>query len=487
MNTKERIFLKRKFMVVTGIIIIFLLLILGTAKVKGNHFTDYLFIFESQEQYNELKPDQIRLEFDEENIVNLESIEKKDGRIIYTLSPVNSGKTDMTIYNADTGEQLYVISYRVLRSGTIVEDSSGNFTNCHTYHTIIMLFCAVLTVVLWISFGYVQKALRYTYQAIFSSGLAIWMTLISIMLIRSWFLKDNMYDMYYVFKTAASTFMILSFPFMLIFCIALSVSNIQLIRKEGFRVSNVLGIGVSVAIIFGVVISTLFANSFYSGSTMQVMVTGTIIEICDSIYVFFECFLLGAMLCGSLAATHEPQYDKDYLIILGCQVRPDGTLYPLIQSRVDRAIQFYQRQLEKTGKKAIFLPSGGKGADEPISEASAIKRYLLEKGIPEEQILVEDQSMNTEQNMCFSKKIIEDMTPDAKVAFSTTNYHVFRSGIISRQNEFEPEGIGSKTKWYFWPNAYIREVIGMMAYKWKSMVIVLIPIVVFLFSIQFVG
>lgn len=110
----------------------------------------------------------------------------------------------------------------------------------------------------------------------------------------------------------------------------------------------------------------------------------------------------------------------------------------------------------------------------------------MEQGFTEDQILVEDQSKNTLQNMRFSKKLIEERNLKTKAAFSTTNFHVFRSGIISRQNDFEPDGMGAPTKWYFWPNAYMREVIGMMAFKWKSIIIVMIPVILFFISIQFV-
>lgn len=486
MNDKERIFLKRNLIIVLGIIAAFAVFWLGSAKIMGNTFKDNLFVWDSQDQYNKMEPNQLRIEFDQNDIVSLNSIEKEDGRVVYTLNPVNSGKVLMTVYNAETDEPLYESLYRVLPSGTIVDYSTGNFTNYRVYQLIILLFCIVLTVTFWISFIFVQKKLFYSYQAIFLSGLAIWMTLISILMIRVWFLKDIMLNTYGVIKMAAMEFMLISFPFMLIFCIALSVSNIQLIRKEGFQVRNALGIILSFVMILGIAVALLLSDSFSSGSELQVRLYGAITGVYSSIYAFLECFLIGSILCGSLAARHEPAYDKDYIIILGCKVRPDGGLYPLIQARVDRAIRFYQDQLKKTGKKAIFLPSGGQGSDETLSEAAAMKNYLLEQGITEEQILIEDQSKNTVQNMRFSMKIIDERTPNAKVAFSTTNFHVFRSGIITRQNQFEIEGMGSKTKWYFWPNAYIREVIGMMAYKWKSIIIVLIPIIAFFLAIQFV-
>lgn len=64
--------------------------------------------------------------------------------------------------------------------------------------------------------------------------------------------------------------------------------------------------------------------------------------------------------------------------ILGCGIRKDGTLLPLLKGRVDKAIESYNKQLEATGKKAVFVPSGGQGSDEIISEGEAMKRYLIE-------------------------------------------------------------------------------------------------------------
>lgn len=487
MNTKEKIFLKRNLLIVLGIVAVFAVIWFVCGKGAGDQFTDYLFSVDSQMQYNALEPDQLQFELDQEDILSLESVERKNGRITYTLVPHRNGIVQMSVYHAGTGETLHISIYRVLPSGSIVDMSTGNFTNYRTYHLIVVLFCAALTAELWLSFGYTQKVLRYSYQAIFLSGLAIWMTLLSVLLIRVWYMKETMLNVYNVLKTAAPEFMLYTAPFILIFCIALSVSNIQLIRKEGFRISNALGILISFVMLLGIPLDFLLSNSFSSGSEMKVRIFSACTGVYSSVYAFMECFLIGSILCGILAAMHEPEYNKDYLIILGCAVRKDGGLYPLIRARVDRAIEFYQKQLEETGKKAVFVPSGGQGTDETVSEAAAMKRYLLEQGIPEKQILMEDQSKNTVENMCFSRNLIRERTADAKVAFSTTNYHVFRSGIISRQNQFEPDGMGSKTKWYFWPNAFIREVIGMMAYKWKSIVIVLLPIIMFLIAVQFVG
>ena len=91
-----------------------------------------------------------------------------------------------------------------------------------------------------------------------------------------------------------------------------------------------------------------------------------------------------------------------------------------------------------------------------------MRKYLLEQGIPESRILMEDRSGDTAENMRFSKEIIDQEKPDAKVAFFTTNYHVFRAGLKARRIHMDAVGAGAPTRWYFWPNAAVREFVGLL-------------------------
>ena len=122
------------------------------------------------------------------------------------------------------------------------------------------------------------------------------------------------------------------------------------------------------------------------------------------------------------------------------------------------------------------MPSGGRGSDEVISESLAIKNYLIEKGIKENQIIIEDKSTNTIENMKFSKAKIDELKKDAKISFSTTNYHVFRSGVIANNQGIECEGMGSKTKWYFYTNALIREFIANLVQERKKHITIILLI-----------
>ena len=260
---------------------------------------------------------------------------------------------------------------------------------------------------------------------------------------------------------SAENYMLLSFPFLLIFSCALCVSNVALIRHEGRRPVNLLGILLSFLLVGGVVFLFCFDYAV-SGSEREVMIHDLIANFFAAVYLYFECMLLGTIVADAIAARHEPEPNKDFLIVLGCGLRKDGTPTPLLKGRLDRALDFAARQKRQTGKDLMFVTSGGKGPDEVISESASMKQYLLEHGVPESQIIEEDRSTDTFENMKFSKAKIFAVRPDGKIAFSTTNYHVFRSGVFARRVKMRAVGMGARTKWYFWPNAAVREFAGLL-------------------------
>ena len=201
--------------------------------------------------------------------------------------------------------------------------------------------------------------------------------------------------------------------------------------------------------------------------------------------------LLFTIICAFLSTRHKPAYNRDYLIILGCCIRNDGTPTPILRGRIDAAINFEKAQFAATGKHAKLVTSGGQGSDEVISESESMKRYLIEQGYPEEQIIKEDKSVNTDQNIKFSRdKIEEDAgTLDGiKAGVATTNYHIFRSYILAQKHGLDAEGISAKTKWYFYPNAFLREFVGLIVdLKYKLAVIVLLLLGACLFDALFIN
>ena len=93
-------------------------------------------------------------------------------------------------------------------------------------------------------------------------------------------------------------------------------------------------------------------------------------------------------------------------------------------------------------------------------------------------ICLEDKSENTLENMLYSKKLI-DQAGGGKALFSTTSYHVFRSGVWANRAGLKAEGIGSRTVWWYWPNAFIRECLGLLKFRWKQEILFLLALLLF--------
>ena len=307
----------------------------------------------------------------------------------------------------------------------------------------------------------------YSYNTVFYMGFAIFglSVMISHIILAAKMLRNpgemSEFALLSTLLGSAKRYMLLSIPFLLSFSVALCVSNLSLIRHEGRRPVNLLGILLSFLLLGGLAVIWRF-DFYVTGSQREVMVHDLIANLMAAIYLYFECMLIGVMIADAIAARHEPEKNKDYLIILGCGLRRDGTPTPILQGRIDRALAFREKQLAETGKDLVFVTSGGQGPDEPMSESAAMKKYLMEHGVPEERILEEDRSTDTFENMKFSKEKIWAIDPQAKVAFSTTNYHVFRSGLFARRVKMRAVGMGAETRWYFWPNAAVREFAGLL-------------------------
>lgn len=307
----------------------------------------------------------------------------------------------------------------------------------------------------------------YSYNTIYYAGFALFLT--SVLSTQGWilikqFTQPAIFNLHFIFLTllnSAQTYMLYSFPFILIFSVALCISNIALIRHEGKRFVNYLGIILSLLLLLGEVIIFVFHN-YINGNPAPSQIHALCGNLFSAVYLYFLCMLVGAILANSLVADYDPDPDKDFLIVLGCGIRQDGRPKPLLKGRLDRALKFYEKQKNETGKDLIFVTSGGQGPDEPISESESMKRYLMENGIEEKYIIKEDRSTDTFENMKYSKEKIWEINPEGKIAFSTTNYHVFRSGIFARRVKMRALGMGAPTKWYFWPNASVREFVGVL-------------------------
>ena len=106
-----------------------------------------------------------------------------------------------------------------------------------------------------------------------------------------------------------------------------------------------------------------------------------------------------------------------------------------------------------------MVVSGGQGADEHISEAQGMYDYLVAHGLEADRILLEDQSVNTVQNLAFSAKNFDKEKDEVLIV--SNNFHVFRAvGIARRQGYQKVSGLAARGYWFLLPNNMLREFVG---------------------------
>ncbi|GHP13886.1 membrane protein [Lentilactobacillus fungorum] len=228
-------------------------------------------------------------------------------------------------------------------------------------------------------------------------------------------------------------------------------------QRENHSLSSSLtliaGIGVILVDIF------VFFNPFRTPTPLQTF----IIAFLTMVIVYVLLTVWNTITSMIVYHWYFPKKDKDYIIVLGSGLVDGYKVGRLLGNRINKAIDFYHEQLQSTHKRAKLLFSGGQGSDEKLPEGVAMQKYAIEHGIPKADTLVEAQSVNTDQNMRFSEKVIENDggSKDSKKIFVTNNFHTLRAGILAHKQKIQAYGLGAKTPFYYLPNAVIREYLAL--------------------------
>jgi uncharacterized SAM-binding protein YcdF (DUF218 family) len=153
--------------------------------------------------------------------------------------------------------------------------------------------------------------------------------------------------------------------------------------------------------------------------------------------------------------------NADYMVVLGARVK--GTVPSLVlEERIQSAAIYL-----KKNKNTLVIASGGQGPGEDISEALCIKNELVKLGISESRILLEDQSTDTYENIQFSLKHIPE---HAKIGLIVTNdFHLYRAGMIAKDNALVVSGIPASTPLIAIPKSYTREYLAITKYYLKRL------------------
>ncbi|MBW8351734.1 YdcF family protein [Bacillus sp. IITD106] len=242
--------------------------------------------------------------------------------------------------------------------------------------------------------------------------------------------------------------------------IGLFINGRILMKKESRRFSN------SLTLILGIFLLLLFLLRLINPERFLSFYFEPLYSGAYLIVVYFFLHLTNFLSAYFLYQFNKPKYNQDFIIVLGSGLINDK-VPPLLASRINKAIDFYWKQAAATFPP-IILFSGGQGPDENLPEAEAMQKYAVEKGIPSEHTLTETRSVNTYENMLYSKQIMDSIKGDKyNSIFTTNNFHLFRASIYAKMAGLKSQGIGSKTAFYYWPNAMIREYIAIIVMQRK--------------------
>ena len=244
-------------------------------------------------------------------------------------------------------------------------------------------------------------------------------------------------------------------------------NGMVMIRREGRSAAHLLSLALGITVLIGEALTVYHiigyslvygaeaSNAYFQSDRFLIEAIIVVSVIYGSLsFVVFMIYSVFLMIIPR-------KKDFDYVIIHGAGLLDGERMSKLLKDRVDKAIDVYRKDPSPTK----LIPSGGQGGDEMISEAEAMKKYLLEQGIPEEDILMEDRSKTTLENLKYSKEIIDSREGRRYAALVTSNYHVYRALRYCRRVGLKCKGIGSHVAFYYWPSALIREFIAIHTEK----------------------
>ncbi|MFJ6794678.1 YdcF family protein [Streptomyces sp. NPDC091268] len=231
-------------------------------------------------------------------------------------------------------------------------------------------------------------------------------------------------------------------------------NGVTMVRKEGGRPANLLSLLAGLGIF---AMAALLVVVRVQGSRLLDGMAATLTLLVVYVSFTFLCFLGYAFLYGRI----KVRGDVDHVVLLGAGLVGGDQVPPLLASRLRKGREIYEAQLARGGRPPVLLASGGKGSDEKVAEARAMADWLIERGVPREHVVVEDRSTTTEENMRFSRELMEADDPGYRCVVVTNDFHAFRAAMMARKAGVNGQVLGSPTARYYWPSATIREFVAV--------------------------
>ena len=196
-----------------------------------------------------------------------------------------------------------------------------------------------------------------------------------------------------------------------------------------------------------------FITMLWKKKVWRVMLTA-ILTIVILLLVLFV--VMSGMMLHS--ATIKPVANAT-VVVLGAAIRGDQPSL-MLADRLDSAVRYL-----KENKDSVCIVSGGKGEDESYTEAQIMYTYMVSRGIDSSRIYKEERSTNTDENIRYSKEIIQSKNLSRKVVIATQEFHEYRAQAMARRAGLtEVSPCTCRSPWYLLECYWVREIAAISRY-----------------------
>ena len=324
-NNKLKVFIFAIILLIVSLVFIIL---------KGN---TYIIKIDNMNEISSVE--ELNIKIEDENVIKFVDKSLENGILKIKLESISKGKGYLDIDNNEdyfVSYPIYVHNFGIITVNEYMGDSNGSII------IPISIIVFSIYVLYWLIVSYKEKKNEnmYQYKNIAYLGIIIFIVISIISQILS---ISNYNGVISTINLMLHLFSFTTFllPIAFVVSILVIISNILLIRKEGFRVRNILGIILGIVLCFSSILPEILYNMLYSATWINIhnqngigLYVYNFIE--TTIYIiiaYIECILIGTIIIGIKAAKHIPKFDKDCIIILGCQIKKRWYINKIIKRK----------------------------------------------------------------------------------------------------------------------------------------------------------
>ncbi len=235
-------------------------------------------------------------------------------------------------------------------------------------------------------------------------------------------------------------------------CMLSIVYIVRFPRNHGSYLPFVVGVG-------------LFVLEYLKNKENKGKVEKVLYRINQGIFIYFT--ITFTIFCFDILSNRniDEAYEYDSIVVLGAGLNGGRNVSRTLRYRLDKAIELYELN------PVPIVVSGGQGKDEDVSEAFAMKEYLIAQGISEEDVYMEDKSTSTEENFDFSKDVLDGIfTEDYEIVFTSNDFHISRAEKFMEDSGLVGYGVGGPSDISMIPSNYLREYLVTHIYFFTKLV-----------------